>query len=90
MDIPYKKIFQFLYGPIFYVIDFFMRHYKANRERLDAVLGRKKIAAFLQNMTVVILIVWILVFTFSSEESRDRLTQEMQESFQKLKNINQK
>mgnify|MGYP006883075538 CR=1 FL=1 len=90
MDIPYKKIFQFLYGPFFYVIDFFMRHYKANRERLDAVLGRKKIAAFLQNMTVVILIVWILVFTFSSEESRDRLTREMQESFQKLKNINQK
>ena len=90
MDIPYKKIFQFLYGPFFYVIDFFMRHNKANRERLDAVLGRKKIAAFLQNMTVVILIVWILVFTFSSEESRDRLTREMQESFQKLKNINQK
>ena len=80
-----KKIFDFLYGPFFAVLDFFMRHYKANRERLDNFMSKEKVSSFLQGLAVVILVIWIITFYFAPEEKRKELTQEMKQSFEKLK-----
>jgi hypothetical protein len=80
-----KKIFDFLYGPFFAVLDFFMRHYKANRERLDNFMGKEKVASFLRGLAVVILVVWIVVFYFAPEDKRKLLTMEVQEGFEQLK-----
>jgi hypothetical protein len=80
-----KKIFDFLYGPFFAVLDFFMRHFKANRERLDDFMSKDKVASFLQGLAVLILVIWIVIFYFSPEDKRNQLTQEMQESFKQLK-----
>lgn len=70
----------FLYGPIFRVIGFFYRIYKANRDRVARLTSRKKMASLLQNGAVILLLVWILIFIFASDESRNRLTEEVQES----------
>jgi hypothetical protein len=80
-----RKIFDFLYGPFFAVLDFFMRHYKSNRERLDNFMGKKKVASFLRGLAVLILVVWIVVFYFAPEDKRQQLTQEMQQGFEHLK-----
>jgi len=70
----------FLYGPIFKVIGFFYRIYKTNRDRVTRLTSRKKVASLLQNAAVILLIAWILIWFFASDESRNRLTQEVQES----------
>jgi hypothetical protein len=70
----------FLYGPIFKVIGFFYRIYKANRDRVASLTERKKIASLLQNGAVILLIAWILIWFFASEESRSRLTEEVKQS----------
>ena len=80
-----KKIFDFLYGPFFAVLDFFMRHYKANRERLDHFISKEKVSSFLQGLAVLILVVWIVIFYFAPEDRRKQLTQEIQQSFERLK-----
>ena len=80
-----KKIFDFLYGPFFAVLDFFMRHFKANRERLDNFINKDKVSSFLQGLAVLILFIWIIVFYSSPEDRRQQLTQEMQQSFKQLK-----
>lgn len=80
-----KKIFDFLYGPFFAVLDFFMRHYKANRERLENFLSKEKVSSFLQAFAVLILVIWIIVFYFAPEDKRKQLTQEMQQSFEQIK-----
>ena len=85
---PLQKIFQFLYGPFFYVLDFFMRHYKANRERLAELMSKKGVASFMQITAVILLIIWIIIFIFASDESRNSLTKEVQESFKELKSFN--
>jgi hypothetical protein len=70
----------FLYGPLFRVIGFFYRIYKTNRDHVASLTGKKKIASLLQNAAVILLIAWMLIWFFASEESRNRLTQEVQES----------
>ena len=89
MEKPLQKIFQFLYGPFFMVLDFFMRNYRANRARLGVLLSNKKIASFLQSAAIAVLIIWLVIFVFSSEESRNSLTQEVKESFQALQSFKQ-
>ena len=80
-----KKIFDFLYGPFFAVLDFFMRHYKTNREHLDNFMNKDKVSSFLQGLAVLILVIWIIVFYFAPEDKRKQLTQEIQKSFEQLK-----
>jgi len=82
-----KKIFQFLYGPIFAVLDFFMRNYRANRKRLENMMSRKKVSFLFQSATIVLLVAWILIFIFASDENRNTLTQEITKSFGELKSF---
>jgi hypothetical protein len=74
----------FLYGPIFRVIGFFYRIYKSNRIRVSSLTDRKTIAILLQNAAVILLMAWMLIWFFASDESRNRLTQEVQESIGSL------
>ena len=74
----------FLYGPIFKLIGFFYRIYKANRDRVARLTSRQKMASLLQNGAVILLIAWILIWFFASDESRNRLTEEVQESIGNL------
>jgi hypothetical protein len=76
----FQQWIDFLYGPIFKVIGFFYRIYKANRGRVAGLTERKKIASLLQNGAVILLIAWILIWFFASEESRSRLTEEVKQS----------
>ena len=85
-----KKIFQFLYGPFFAVLDFFMSNYRANRERLQKLMSKKSVSSFAQNAAIVLLVVWIIIFFFSSEESRQSLTKDVKENFGELKLLNEK
>jgi hypothetical protein len=79
------KIFQFLYGPIFWVLDFFMRHYKLNRERFEKLISKKRVASFIRGAAVLLLFVWIVTFYLASDASRNQLTLEMKQSFSDLK-----
>lgn len=85
MQKPLKNIIKFLYGPFISIIYFFMRHYRDNRERLNHFLSNKKISSFLQFAAVVILIIWLLIFAFSSPESRRALTEQVKQSFSQLR-----
>ena len=84
--VDYRKILQFLFGPLLTVIVFFMRSYRANRERLDDFLSRKKVMSILQGMAIIILIIWIVVFSFAPEERRGELTRQIKQGYDDLIN----
>ncbi len=88
MEQSLKKLFQFLYGPIFFIIDFFMRHYRANRDLQSKFLNREKISTLFQSLAVIILILWGVTFIFADTEDRDRLTDEIKQNMEALKDLN--
>lgn len=85
MDKSYQKILQFLYGPFFKVVGYFYRTYKSNRDWIEDVKTGEKASFFIRNGTVVILIIWILIWYFAPEGSGERLSEEVRES---IGNIN--
>ena len=80
MQKSYAKWIDFLYGPFFRVIGFFYRTYTANRARVAAFKANQKVAAFLKMLAVVVLLGWILTWYFASDESRQRLTDDVKQS----------
>ena len=76
----YAKWIEFLYGPFFRVIGFFYRAYTANRARVAAFKANAKVSAFLKAVTVLVLVGWIMIWFFASEESRTRLVDEVKQS----------
>ncbi|NNE62914.1 MAG: hypothetical protein HKN34_02415, partial [Gammaproteobacteria bacterium] len=60
--------------------------YKTNRERLDNLLSRKNVTSILQGLAIIILIIWIAVFSFAPEERRGELTQQIKQSYDELMN----
>ncbi len=80
MQKSYAKWINFLYGPFFRVIGFFYRTYTANRARVAALKANQKVAAFLKILAVLVLVGWILTWFFASEESRQRLTDDVKQS----------
>jgi len=76
----YAKWIDFLYGPFFRVIGFFYRTYTANRARVAALKANLKVAAFLKILALLVLVGWILTWFFASEESRQRLTDDVKQS----------
>jgi hypothetical protein len=69
----------FLYGPIFKVIGFFYRIYTANTKRFSNLVAGNKLSSLMQNGAVLLVVIWILVWFFASEESRGKLTREVKE-----------
>ena len=76
----YAKWIDFLYGPFFRVIGFFYRVYTANRTRVESLKSNQTVSAFLKLLAVLILLGWILTWFFASDESRNRLTDEVKQS----------
>jgi len=75
-----SKWIDFLYGPFFRVIGFFYRSYQSNRARIAQLKANEKVSAFLKFMAILILVGWILVWLFASEESRTRLTDDIKQT----------
>lgn len=74
------KWIDFLYGPFFKVIGFFYRIYTANRARVEALKANRKVSSFLKLLTMLVLVGWILIWFFASEESRNRLVDDVKQS----------
>lgn len=75
-----SKWINFLYGPFFRVIGFFYRNYQANRARITRLKANAKVSEFLKIMAMLILVGWILVWFFASEESRSRLSDDIKQT----------
>ena len=80
MQEKYAKWIDFLYGPFFRVIGFFYRIYAANRARMERLKSSQWVSKFLRFLAVVVLLGWILIWMFASEESRHRLTEEVKQT----------
>jgi len=74
------KWLNFLYVTFFRVIGFFYRIYTANRARAESFKSREKVSLFIKFMSVLILVGWLLVWYFASEESRTGLIDEVKQS----------
>lgn len=90
MQKSFPKWVEFLYGPLFSVIGFFYRTYTANRARFASLKSSKKVAAFLRFMAMLILIAWIAIWFFASEESRTRLVDDIRNSIGGLESLFEK
>ena len=77
---PYSRWIEFLYGPFFKVIGFFYRAYTANRARIASLKANAKVASFIRFMAMAILLGWILIWYFASDESRTRLVDDVKQS----------
>jgi hypothetical protein len=77
---PYPRWIVFLYAPFFKVIGFFYRAYTTNRARVVRLKANQKVSAFIRFMAMAILIGWILIWYFASEESRTRLVDDVKQS----------
>ncbi len=82
MPKSFSEWIDFLYGPFFRVIGFFYRTYTANRAKMAQLTSGQKAASFIRAMTVLILIAWLLIWAFASDESRTRLTDEFKQSIE--------
>jgi hypothetical protein len=80
MQINFAKVFNFLYGPYFKVTGFFYRIYAANRARVERLKANPRFAALLRVLTVLVLVGWILIWMFASEEDRTRLVDEVRQT----------
>jgi len=80
MKKQYAWWIDFLFGPLLRVIGFFYRSYVANRARLSLFMANPRVAAFFKILTVLVLVGWILIWMLASEESRNRLTEEVKQS----------
>lgn len=70
----------FLYGPLFRVMGFFYRVFTANRTRIANLKANKMISAGIKYLAMLILVGWILIWFFASDESRSRLSDEIRQT----------
>lgn len=78
---------ELLYGPYFKVIGFFYRTYKGNRERLSRLKKKPWLANSAKLGMLLTVLVWIAIWFFASEESRNSLTEEFRESVQGVSSL---
>jgi hypothetical protein len=76
----FSRIIQFLYGPYFKVTGFFYRIYAANRGRVERLKANQIFSALLRGLTLLVLVGWILIWIFASEESRIGLLDDVRQS----------
>lgn len=80
MQAKYRKWIDYLYGPYFKFIGFFYRIFSANRARVERLKSSERVTALLRFLAVAVLLLWILIWLFASEDSRNRLTEEMKQT----------
>ena len=69
-----------MYGPYFKVAGFFYRIYAANRARVERLKANQTFSALLRGLTVLVLVGWILIWMFASDESRTGLVDDVKQS----------
>ena len=67
-------------APFFKVIGFFYRAYTTNRARVARLKANQKVSAFIRFMAMAILVGWILIWYFASDESRTSLVDDVKQS----------
>jgi len=77
---PYSRWIAFLYAPFFKVFGFFYRAYTTNRARIQSFKANEKVSSFIRFMAIAILVGWILIWYFASEESRTSLVDDVKQS----------
>jgi hypothetical protein len=82
MSKPSVSIRRFLFQPYEKLFTVFIRIYQANRQAVARLKSHRRLTGLLQVMMLLTLISWLLIWFFASEESRQRLTREFQESVQ--------
>jgi hypothetical protein len=80
MQEKHRKWIDYLYGPYFKVAGFFYRIFSANRARVERLKSSERVAAVLRFLSVAVVVVWILIWLFASDDSRNRLTEEMKQT----------
>jgi hypothetical protein len=80
MQTKFSRIVNFLYGPYFKVVGFFYRIFSTNRARVEKLKANQVFAAILKGLTLLVLVAWILIWMFASEEDRTRLVDEVRQS----------
>ena len=86
---PNQPWIQFLYGPIFKIIGFFYRAYTSNRGWVDDLKSREKMASFIRNAALFILLGWIIIWYLAPQGSSDRLTEEVKETIGGMKSLSE-
>jgi hypothetical protein len=76
----HQRWINFLFRPLFNFIGYIYRIYRTNRDRVENFKAGKTISSFIRNGAIIVLLVWILIWFFASDESRVRLMQEVKES----------
>jgi hypothetical protein len=76
----YSRWIEFLYAPFFKVIGFIYRAYTTNRARIEKLKANEKVSSFIRFMAMAILVGWILIWYFASEQSRTRLVDDVKQS----------
>jgi hypothetical protein len=80
MQTKFSRVINFLYGPYFKVVGFFYRIFSANRARVERLRANQTFSAILKGFTVLVLVGWILIWMFASDEDRTRLVDEVRQS----------
>ena len=80
MQTKFSRVINFLYGPYFKVVGFFYRIFSANRARVERLRANQTFAAILKGLTLLVLVGWILIWLFASDEDRTRLVDEVRQS----------
>jgi hypothetical protein len=80
MQTKFSRVINFLYGPYFKVVGFFGRIFTANRARVERLRANQTVSAILKGFTVLVLVGWILIWMFASDQDRTRLVDEVRQS----------
>ena len=80
MQTKFSRVINFLYGPHFKVVGFFYRIFSTNRARIERLKTNQTFAAILKGLTLLVLVAWILIWMFASDEDRTRLVDEVRQS----------
>jgi hypothetical protein len=80
MQTKFSRVINFLYGPYFKVVGFFYRIFSANRARVERLRANQTFSAILKGFTVLVLVGWILIWMFASDQDRTRLIDEVRQS----------
>jgi hypothetical protein len=80
MQTKFSRVINFLYGPYFKVVGFFYRIFSTNRARIERLKANQTFSAVLKGFTVLVLVVWILIWMFATDEDRTRLVDEVRQS----------
>jgi hypothetical protein len=80
MQTKFSRVINFLYGPYFKVVGFFYRIFSTNRARIERLKANQAFAAILKGFTLLVLVVWILIWMFATDEDRTRLVDEVRQS----------